>query len=223
MSKYFAKIAIVFWLLLLGLFLNELYFYAFTSEMGLIPALKMLALSVQNKLTGFGIITPILFIVLYTIRPLLFFPASIMTLTSVFVFGPYGGFVVSYIGETCSACLTFYIGKYFGEELGITQKVSKTKVGHYLEGNAFLSVFILRIVPIFPFDVVNYASGIAKIPFKKYILATLLGVLPGIAAFIFLGDSLLHTEQLPLAITLSILLIVIGLIIKKNFEEENKL
>jgi uncharacterized membrane protein YdjX (TVP38/TMEM64 family) len=188
--------------------------------MGIGPAMKMFGEQLQAALMGFGIFTPFLFMLLYTVRPLLLFPASVMTLTSVFLFGPYGGFIVSYIGELFSSVVAFLVGKYLGQELGLTKKVEQTKIGNYFRGNAFTSVFLLRLIPLFPFDFVNYASGIAKIPFKPYIYGTMLGVLPGLSAYIFLGFSLMHTEYLFAAVVVFLILIVGGNIGKRRMEKK---
>jgi uncharacterized membrane protein YdjX (TVP38/TMEM64 family) len=141
-----------------------------------------------------------------------------MTITSVLFFGVYKGFVVSYIGESSSSVLAYYVGKYFGEEFGITKKILKMPIGHYLKGNAFLSTFVLRIVPLFPFDFVNYSSGVLKIRFKAYFFATILGILPGLAVFIAVGNSLVHKEFLPTATASAFALIVIGLWMKEKYE-----
>lgn len=218
MNKRLLPFIIFFWALLLYFFLKEVYFEAFTQKEGLIMAFKSIAMNTQKVLLGYGFATYIFFILLYALRPLFFFPASIMTLTSVFFFGPFVAFFISYIGETCAACVAYTLGRYFGNELGITQAVSKTKIYEYLKGNAFMCVFLLRIVPLFPFDMVNYSSGVAKLPFRDYIGATLLGILPGLAAFIFLGNSFFHPEQLPYAIAFVILLAITSVQIKKRFE-----
>jgi uncharacterized membrane protein YdjX (TVP38/TMEM64 family) len=218
MHKGFVAGVLGFWIVICSLFLHHIVIFASVHHVDLYEAFKMFDMETQDKLMGYGIITPILFVIIYTIRPLLFFPASVMTITSVFVFGPYEGFFVSYIGEMFSAILAYYVGKYFGEELGITRKILKTPIGPYFQGNPFLSIFVLRIVPLFPFDFVNYASGVFKIRFKKYLLATLLGVIPGLAVFIFLGNSLVHREFLPVAIASVVALILGGLWAKERYE-----
>lgn len=217
MNRRFTYGAAFVWMILLAIFAYELYIYAFVHAMGIGTALEMFGTELQRALMGFGIFTPLLFVLLYSIRPLLLFPASIMTLTSVFIFGPYGGFVVSYVGELCSSIIAYIVGKYFGEALGLTHKVRTTKIGSYFTGNAFISVLMLRLIPLFPFDAVNYASGVSKIPWKAYIYGTALGVLPGLALYIFLGFSLMHTEYLITAACLFALLLVVTHYGKRRF------
>lgn len=217
-QKNIALIILGFWLLLVGVFFSEVYTYSVFHNVGIIEALETIDLILQKRIISYGAVSFILFVVIYTLRPIVFFPASIMTITSVLVFGPIKGFFISYLGELSSATFTYFIGKYFGEELGITRKKYIWKIAPYFRENAFLSVFVLRIVPIFPFDFVNYASGVFKINFKKYIYATFLGVIPGLIVFIFFTYSLLNREFLPWSIASTILLISIGVWMKQTYE-----
>lgn len=218
MHKGFATTLLCFWVTAISVLLYELITFTSTNNLELFETLRVLTLTLQQKfILGHGLLTPLLFILAFLLRPLFFFPASIMTMTTVILLGPVEGFLVSYTGEMASSSLTYYIGKYFGEELGLTKKVQMSSIGKYFKGNTFISIFILRIVPLFPFDFINYSSGIFKISFKKYTLATLLGLSPGLLTFIFLTNSLTHRELLPIAITTSITLILIGLLIKKRY------
>lgn len=216
--KNFALLILCFWIIVVTLFFKEVSAYAVTYNLSLFEALGYIDLTIQRRLAEYGILSSLLFIFVYTLRPLVFFPASIMTITSVFIFGPIHGFIISYLGEISSAILTFFVGKYFAEELGITRRGFITRIAPYFRENAFLSVFILRIVPIFPFDFVNYASGVFKINFKKYIYATILGVAPGLIVFIFLAYSIVHRELLPWAIAATVITIATGIWMKKRYE-----
>jgi uncharacterized membrane protein YdjX (TVP38/TMEM64 family) len=205
----YKRIFLVVWFIGACTFLYELYTYAFVHGMGLLPALQMFGEVLQNFFMQTGPFAPLLFIGLYAIRPLVLFPASIVTMTSVFVFGLYGGFVVSYVGEILSASVAFFAARYFADSLHLAHKVRTSKIGAYFTENAFTSVAGLRLVPIFPFDFVNYASGVMNIPFRTYLVATMLGILPGFSAYIFLGYSLMHTQYLLYAIGLLMILFII--------------
>lgn len=218
MHRNFALAVLGFWILTVGIFFREVSLYSLAHNISLFQALEIIDFTIQQRLTDYGMLSFVLFVVIYTIRPIVFFPASVMTVTTVLIFGAVEGFFISYVGELSSAALTYYIGRYFGEELGITRRSFMRKITPYFRENAFLSVFVLRIIPIFPFDFVNYASGILKINFKKYFYATVLGVAPGLIVFIFLSYSLIHRELLPWSIASTIALITIGIILKKEYE-----
>ena len=146
---------------------------------------------IRAYLEGLGLWSGLVFIIAYTVRPLIFFPTSIMTPLSAILFGPIMGWLYTYIGENLSATVAFFAARYFGRnfvkenENAFIQKYDKK-----LKTNGFETVLILRLIPLFPFDFVNYASGLSSIKYRHYISATLLGVIPGLTAYIFLGGSL---------------------------------
>jgi len=146
---------------------------------------------IREYLGGLGVWSGLFFITAYTIRPLIFFPTSVMTPLSAVLFGPFIGWIYTYIGENLSATVAFFAARYFcrnfikENENAFIQKYDKK-----LKTNGFETVLILRLIPLFPFDFVNYASGLSSIKYRHYIFATLLGVIPGLTAYIFLGGSL---------------------------------
>lgn len=148
---------------------------------------------IQNYLNGLGLWSGLVFIAAYTIRPLVFFPTSIMTPLSAVLFGPVLGWIYTYIGENLSASVAFFTARYFGRNF--IQEHENSFIRKYdekLKCCGFETVLMLRLVPLFPFDFVNYASGLSAIKYRSYIGATLLGVIPGLTAYIFLGSSLMN-------------------------------
>jgi len=158
---------------------------------------------IRAYLGGLGLWSGLVFIIAYTVRPLIFFPTSIMTPLSAILFGPIMGWLYTYIGENLSATVAFFAARYFGRnfvkenENAFIQKYDKK-----LKTNGFETVLILRLIPLFPFDFVNYASGLSAIRYRSYISATLLGVIPGLTAYIFLGGSLTNPYLIIPTITL---------------------
>lgn len=142
----------------------------------------------------------LLYVVAYTLRAVVFFPTSIMTPLSALLFGPFYGWILTYIGETLSATVAFFIARYFGKNLSLKKEGQSDTPGKFtlfirkykgeLEDNGFQTVLFLRLVPLFPFDFVNYACGLSSIRYRTYLIATLIGVIPGLTAYIFLGGSL---------------------------------
>ncbi len=146
--------------------------------------------SLRTYIDSLGIWSGLAFIVAYTIRPLVFFPASIMTPLSAFLFGPFLGWIYAYIGSNFSATVAFFAGRYFGRSfIKDHDSAFVQKYDEKLRTAGFETVLTLRLIPLFPFDFVNYASGLSGITYVRYITATLLGVIPGLTAYIFLGGS----------------------------------
>ncbi len=160
-------------------------YYYFTTEISIE--------NIRTYLDGLGAWAALAFILAYTVRPLVFFPASIMTPLSAVLFGPLLGWIYTYIGENLSATVAFFTGRYFGRKF-IKERENDfiRKYDDKLKNHGFETVLILRLMPWFPFDFVNYASGLSAISYRSYICATLLGVIPGLTAYILLGGSLMN-------------------------------
>jgi uncharacterized membrane protein YdjX (TVP38/TMEM64 family) len=139
----------------------------------------------------FGWLAPFLFVVLYTVRPLILFPASILSLTGGLAFGALWGTVLTVIGATAGAVLSFAAARYLGRSLvrkGWTGNMNKVQL--QLEKRGLLYVLLLRLIPLFPFDLISYVSGVSKIRFRGFFIGTLFGIIPGTFAYNFLGSSL---------------------------------
>ena len=103
----------------------------------------------------------------------------------------------------------------------------KFKILKKLDGSIsespFITVLFLRMVPLFPFDFVNFGLGVTKISFRWYILGTLLGVIPGLTAYIFLGTSITNPVFLIPTIIFFAILIGTSWYIKKRSSLAKKL
>lgn len=136
----------------------------------------------RTYLASFGIWAPVIFLAIYTIRPLVLFPGSLLTIASAFLFGIFWGTVYSTIGATLGAAIAF----------GLARKLGRDAVAKYIRGKfvlfddkiaeqGFIFILVLRLVPVlFPsFDAINYGAGFSKIRFWDFTLGTLLGLIPG--------------------------------------------
>lgn len=173
---------------------------------------------INKHLQEFGMINAaLIYIVIYTLRPLLFFPASILTLTSGLVFGPWLGILFTVIGENFSANFAFLIARWFGRNW-----VSSKEQGVILEWeakiqrNGFLTVLIMRLIYL-PFDAVNYGCGITSIKQKDFALATVIGIMPGLVTFVLLGGAAAaNTENRLLVLAGSLACFIFGLLIARR-------
>ncbi|RHW56201.1 TVP38/TMEM64 family protein, partial [Clostridium botulinum] len=188
-----------------------------------------------------------IYIILFTLVPLTLFPDSILAIaggmafgmvegsvyTIIGAFGMVEGSVYTIIGAVCGASLSFYIARFLGRT--VVEKLIRGKGKWFengVEKNGFLVVFILRLIPLVPFDIVfilrliplvpfdiiSYGAGLSKIKFKDFILATTVGIIPGILVFINLGDKALNikSKQFVISIVLLVLLCLVSFIMKKK-------
>lgn len=160
-----------------------------------------------------GAAAPFLYVALYAANTVtLLPPIGVLSLTAGFAFGPIVGFLGIMVGAMIGTSLTFRIGRRFGRAFVERRLKGKFKsLDAALERNGFSTVLFFRVVPIVPYEVLNYASGLSKIKFKDYGLATFLGLLPGAAVAAFFGDSLTQPFSLRFVAGLAALGILIAI------------
>jgi uncharacterized membrane protein YdjX (TVP38/TMEM64 family) len=138
-----------------------------------------------------GAWAPLTYIVFYSFRSLLFFPASVLTIIAGILFGPWFGLLFTIIGENISANLSFVVGRYFMEDFDQSLESNNRFINTAFcstRKNGFLTVLIMRLSFV-PFDLVGYFSGVCNIKQKDFALGTLLGTIPGLLTFTMLGSS----------------------------------
>lgn len=134
---------------------------------------------------------PLLFIASFSLCPLLFCSAALLTAVGGYLYGPGWGILYAIIGSNLSAMLAYTIGRYFGHGMvDISQgKGMFCQFAGRLRNNIFETVLISRFI-FLPYDLINYLAGWLQIDCRQFILATSLGSLPGIISFTLLGASL---------------------------------
>jgi len=166
--------------------------------------------SIRNLIISFGWWGPVVYVFIYTIRPLLLFPAIILTLAGGLAFGPWWGTLYGVVGGLLGACLCFAIARLLGREK-MKKYLGKFPQIEALDGqmdeNGFHTMLIMRVVPIFPYDPVSYLAGLSNIRFRDYALATAIGMLPGAFAYNVLGYSL--TDMLSPTFLMAVVLVII--------------
>ncbi len=148
--------------------------------------------TIQAYLESWGVWAPVLFIVLYVIATIAFIPGLLVTMMSGLAFGPWWGTLIVSIGSTFGATLAFVIARYVARE-SIESFLSKQawfgKFKNSIEENGFNFVLFVRLVPLFPFNGLNYACGLVPLKMKDYILGSMIGMLPGTFAYVYLGAT----------------------------------
>jgi pyruvate/2-oxoglutarate dehydrogenase complex dihydrolipoamide dehydrogenase (E3) component/uncharacterized membrane protein YdjX (TVP38/TMEM64 family) len=137
---------------------------------------------------------PIVYIVFYAVRPLIFFPATLLTFLSGLLFWVWGGFAYTMIGENMSASVAYMVGRFFGLHI---PELRKSPIELDSE-KTFSSILFTRFA-FFPFDIVNYLSGFLRLPWLPFALATLIGIIPGALVFIIAGSSVQGIENFSLS------------------------
>ena len=134
------------------------------------------------------------FIVIYILATAFMVPASALTIGGGFLFGVYVGAPATVIGATIGACVLFVAAKSsIGEALKSIAGpfVGKMEAGFNESPLSYL--FTLRLIPLFPFAVVNIAPAILGAKFRDYFISTALGIVPGTVAYTLIGAGLQKT------------------------------
>ncbi len=188
-TTHYKKIIGLTWLVFLCVVAVYVFQYVGSHDMTFKEFLFMVQGNMEKFLLSNMLLAPIIYIVIYIIRPLVLFPTSILTPLSAVVFGPFFGWIYTYIGENIAASVAFLVARYFGGDQ--VSRFKKLKlIDDELKDHGLRTVIFLRLVPLFPFDVVNFGLGLTSVKFKQYVIGTAIGVIPGLTAYIFLGASL---------------------------------
>lgn len=184
--KNIIKIAAsIFWLIILSCFFSYKNIYGISS--------KDILVELYNFTTG-TVWGPIIYMAAYAIRPIIFFPATLMTMLSGALFGLPLGILYTIIGENASANLAYWIGRFFGKGSRVENISYIGRWVKKLRSEPFISVLIMRFIYL-PFDLTNYACGILNVRWKAYFFATALGILPGLTTFVGFGATLRPTFE----------------------------
>jgi uncharacterized membrane protein YdjX (TVP38/TMEM64 family) len=131
---------------------------------------------------------PAIYLALWMVVPVLGLPGSPLGLAAGALFGPVWGSLYTLVGATAGATLAFLVARYLAGEW-VARRASG-RLGRILQGveaEGWRFVAFVRLVPIFPFNLLNYALGLTRLSLWSYIMATFCGMLPGTVAYVYLG------------------------------------
>lgn len=144
----------------------------------------------QTRIRAAGSWAPLIYVALYIVGTVLVLPSTALNLTGGVVFGPWLGTVWTSIGAIIAAIATFAFARTVGREA-----IAKRLAGRWQamdaevrRGGVFY-MFAIRLVPIMPYGLVNFAAGLTSISFKDYVVGTTLGTVPSVLPFVLLGNS----------------------------------
>ena len=166
----------------------------------------------QEWLDNVGLLNAaFIYIVLYAIRPLILFPATLLTIASGLIFGPWLGTLFTIIGENASANFGFSLVRWSGRESVVSHSTPLiSRWDEKLKQNGLVSVMTMRLIML-PFDAVNFSCGLTSIRHRDYAIGTFIGILPSLIGFVLLGGIVapgVHNRTL--VIILSALFMLIG-------------
>jgi uncharacterized membrane protein YdjX (TVP38/TMEM64 family) len=190
---------------------------------------KLLAL--RDWIQALGALGPVVFILIYTGAVVAALPGSAITIVAGAIFGSVLGIIVVSIASTLGASLAFLIGRYFARDATakwLSKREKFKKLDDLTERHGAIIVALVRIVPIFPFNFVNYGFGLTKVRFWTYVFWSWVCMLPGTALYVVGTDAISQAiiqKRVPwpligVLIGVVILLVVLVKFARKRLHEE---
>lgn len=150
--------------------------------------------------------------------------ATFFALAAGFMFGALWGTLIAVLGATLGAVASFYVARFvLGESLQQKYTQELNRFNSEFEANGYSYLFALRLLPIFPFFLINLLCGLTRIDVKTFFITTFIGIIPGGFAYTYAGSQLssinalsdIFTKEMALAFVFLGLLSLIPVVYKK--------
>ena len=148
--------------------------------------------AIERTVTGAGSAGPPIFIGSYAIATVILVPASALTLAAGFLYGPVQGTAIVSAASTLGATLAFLVSRYLARPFVLRKLQDYPKlaaVQSKVSADGANVVFLLRLSPLVPFTLLNYALGVTEVPLASYIGTSWAGMLPATIAYVYLGST----------------------------------
>lgn len=157
-------------------------------------------IALREYFLQFGLITPIVIIAVCLVFSIFFLPTTVFAVLSGYMYGTVRGSVISWLAISLGMFISFLISRYLFHG-AFSRRFGSAKMVQYLEkkldSNQFLTVLLLRLIIVVPYNMQNYAYGLTKIKWRTYLFASIPGVLPAVIMNARIGSmiSLLGSEN----------------------------
>lgn len=184
---------------------------------------------IQSILEDAGLWAPAIYILLWATLPIFLFPVPLLVVPSGYIFGTTMGVVYTLIGCAVNIVIMYYLAAKLARKpiSELVEKKSNDKIKKIFfnpSGTSQGVFFIFRLIPLISYNLINYMAGILQIQFLPYFVLSLVGITPGIFAFIYLGEQI-HDPSTPkfkLAIFFLLLLTALSLILLKIYNKRHR-
>jgi len=148
--------------------------------------------ALRDWIEGLGTMGPVIFVFLYALAVVAALPGSALTVAAGALFGSVLGVIVVSIASTLGASLSFLIGRYFARgavSRWLSNKEKFQRLDQLTEDQGAVIVALTRLVPLFPFNLLNYGFGLTKVKFWTYVFWSWLCMLPGTVLYVVGADA----------------------------------
>jgi uncharacterized membrane protein YdjX (TVP38/TMEM64 family) len=189
--------------------------------------------ALRGWIEALGALGPAVFILIYAGAVVAALPGSAITIIAGAIFGSVLGVIVVSIASTLGAAFAFLVGRYFARD-AIAKWLSKRerfkKLDDLTEKHGAVIVALVRIVPIFPFNIVNYGFGLTRVRFWTYLFWSWVCMLPGTVLYVVGTDAISQAiiqKKVPwpligVLVGVGILLVVLVKFARRRLHEEDQ-
>jgi len=168
---------------LVGFLAAAVYYFRFTEQ-----GREITPEFVLDNIESHGPVTArLIYVAVYIVGTVAFFPGTVLSFAGAVLFGAYEGTLYTWIGATVGATLAYLMARVLGRDF-----VERLFGGRFaafdqrIREHGFTGLLIIRLLPVFPFNAVNFGCGLTGIRLRDYVLATAIGIVPGTFVYQFL-------------------------------------
>ena len=172
------------------LFLSIALFLTFLILATKSPYIQDVLRTVLIQIQNLGWWGPVAFIITYNLATVLFIPGSVLTLGGGVIFGLWWGSIYVFVAATLGATFAFLIGRYLSRDRVVRYMEAHPKfkaLDRAVSQQGLKIVFLTRLCPLLPFNLLNYALGITQVSLKDYVLGSF-GMIPGTILYVYSGS-----------------------------------
>ena len=163
---------------------------SFAAAIWLLPV-SAWTVALAERARGTGATGVAIFVAAYIVGTILLVPGSILTLALGFAYGPVWGLVIASPASVAAATAAFLLGRtvlrgWAERRIGNSPRVRALDAA--VQRRGFMLVLLLRLSPLIPFDVLNYALSLSGVSLRTFVVASFIGMLPGTALYVYLGS-----------------------------------
>lgn len=180
----------------------------------------------EGYIGSFGSFSTVASLLLMIFQSVLaYLPRAVLILSNANIFGVANGVLISWLGSLAGASICFLIAKIYGrktvEKLILRFKLEK--IDKLLGGRGMYIVFILRLFPFMPFDIISYMMGLTSISFRSFVVGTGIGQLPLIIIYSYFGETFSGSVKMTVFGILSALAASVAIFLSRNILDKSSL
>ncbi|MBF0713667.1 TVP38/TMEM64 family protein [Gemella sp. GH3] len=170
----------------------------------------------QDFIASFGVFSPIIYLLIFSIFPIFFFPVPILAVVGGVLFGFVKGSILTFLGASINCYLMFIISRKFGRDYVkklLTKRLTPKqheKIFNVSDEKLMVSLVILRLIPLVPYNLINYGFGLTNISLTKYMIASVLGIIPGTIVFLNFGAASTNIWSIEFLLSTILVLLLTG-------------